>query len=42
MIRIAENKEKAKAEDLGDKSNIKVYTDGSGVDSHIGAAAVLY
>ena len=41
-IRIAENKEKAKAEDLGDKSNIKVYMDSSGVDSHIGATAILY
>ena len=42
VIRIAENKEKAKAEDIGDKSNIKVYTDGLGVDRYIGAAAALY
>ena len=41
-IRIAENKEKAKASDIGDKLNIKVYTDSLGVDRYIGAAAVLY
>ena len=42
VIRIAENKEKAKAEDIRDKSNIKVYTDSLGVDRYIGATAVLY
>jgi hypothetical protein len=41
-IRIAGSKEKAKAEDLVDGTPIKVYMDGSGLDGHIGAAAVLY
>ena len=36
------NKEKAKAEDIRDKSNIKVYMDSLGVNGYIGAAAVLY
>ena len=41
-IRIAGNKERAKEEDSGDRSHIKVYMDGSGVEGQIGAAAVLY
>jgi ribonuclease HI len=41
-IRIAGSKETAKAEDLADGTPIKVYTDGSGLEGHIGAAAVLY
>jgi hypothetical protein len=41
-IRIADSKEKAKQEDLADPTRIKVYTDGSGLDGKIGAAAVLY
>ena len=41
-IRIADSKEKAKGEDLADQAHIKVYTDGSGIEGHIGAAAVLY
>ena len=41
-IRITENKEKAKEEDLADEADIKVYTDGSGYEGQIGAAAVLY
>jgi ribonuclease HI len=41
-LRIAGSKEMAKGEDLADMSSIKVYTDGSGIEGHIGAAAVLY
>ena len=41
-IRIAGCKEVAKAEDLADEARIKVYTDGSGIEGMIGAAAVLY
>ena len=41
-IRIAENKEKAREEDLKDMSHVKVYMDGSGINSQIEAAAVLY
>ena len=41
-IRIAGSKELAKAEDLADETSIKVYTDGSGFEGKIGAAAVLY
>ena len=41
-IRIANDKQKAKEEDINDRSYIKVYTDGSGMDGQIGAAAVLY
>ena len=41
-LRVAGNKELAKDKNLGDRSCIKVYTDGSGIDGHIGAAAILY
>ena len=41
-LRVAGNKELAKDKDLGDKSHIKVYTDGSGIDGRIGVAAILY
>ena len=41
-IRIAGSKEVAKVKDLADKTMIKVYTDGSGFEGSIGAAAVLY
>ena len=41
-IRIADNKELAKQEDTADETPIKVYTDGSGLEGRIGAAAVLY
>ena len=41
-IRIADNKERAKEEDGGDRSHIKVYMDSSGVEGQIGAVAVLY
>ena len=34
-LRVAGNKEMAKDEDLGDRSCIKVYMDGSGIDGHI-------
>jgi hypothetical protein len=39
---VAKCKEKAKEEDLRDELMIKVYTDGSGYEGQIGAAAVLY
>ena len=42
VLRIAGNKELAKDEDLRDRSHIKVYMNGSGIDGHIGVAAVLY
>lgn len=41
-IRITDSKEKAKEEDLGDQTVVKLYTDGSGIEGKIGAAAVLY
>ena len=41
-IRIAGDKEKAQEEDRADHASIKVYTDGSGIEGQIGAAAVLY
>ena len=41
-IRVAESKETAKEEDRLDTTPIKVYTDGSGYEGKIGAAAVLY
>jgi ribonuclease HI/exonuclease III len=41
-IRIADNKEMAKEEDRADETSIKVYTDGSGFEGKVGAAAVLY
>ena len=39
---IAESKDKATKGDREDKANIKIYLDSSGIDSNIGAAAVLY
>ena len=41
-IRIAGDKGRAKEEDSRDRSHIKVYMDGSGVEGQIGAAAILY
>ena len=41
-IWIAEDKEVAIREDRDDRANIRVYTDGSGIDGAVGAAAVLY
>ena len=41
-IKIADDKEKARDEDLKDLSWLKVYSDGSGIDGQIGVAAVLY
>lgn len=41
-LRVAESKEMAKEEDRMDENSIKVYTDGSGYEGNIGAAAVLY
>ena len=41
-IRVAEGKEAAKEEDRLDMTTVKVYTDGSGYEGQIGAAAVLY
>ena len=42
VIRIAGDREKAREEDIADRASIKVYTDGSGIEGQIGAAAVLY
>ena len=42
VLRVAGNKELAKDEDLGDWSQIKVYTDRSGINGYIGVVAVLY
>ena len=41
-IRIAGDREKAREEDITDHASIKVYTDGSGIEGKIGAAAMLY
>jgi ribonuclease HI len=40
--RIATTREKAIGEEARDKADVKVYTDGSGMDGMIGAGAVLY
>jgi ribonuclease HI len=40
--RIADSRQEAKAEEEQDRTDIKIYTDGSGHDNKIGAAAVLY
>lgn len=41
-IRIAPSKEDAIREEREDGAEVKVYSDGSGIDRHIGAAAVLF
>jgi ribonuclease HI len=41
-IRIADNREQAKREDKEEKGAVSVYTDGSGYEGQVGAAAVLY
>jgi hypothetical protein len=41
-LRIAESKEQAKEEEGADESRMKVFTDGSGYEGQVGAAAVLY
>jgi hypothetical protein len=41
-LRIADSKEQAKDEDGEDRAWVKVYTDGSGFEGQVGAAAVLY
>jgi hypothetical protein len=41
-IHVAESKEKAIREVQLDTSDVKVFTDGSGMEGRIGAAAVLY
>ena len=41
-LQITDNKEEAKEEDREDRARVKVYTDGSGFEGQVGAAAVLY
>ena len=41
-LRIADSKEQVREEEEGDKSRVKVFTDGSGYEGRVGAAAVLY
>jgi ribonuclease HI len=41
-IRIAPSKEQAMEEETGDSAFIRIYSDGSGIEGNIGAAAVLY
>jgi ribonuclease HI len=42
ITRIADSKEMAKREDGEERARVRVYSDGSGMDGTIGAAAVLY
>ncbi|KZP18580.1 hypothetical protein FIBSPDRAFT_1046090 [Athelia psychrophila] len=41
-IRITPNKDKALSEEADDKASTKVYSDGSGLESRIGAVAVMF
>ena len=41
-IRVADTKQRAKEEDERDGARVRVYSDGSGLEGAIGAAAVLY
>ena len=42
MLHIAGSKEQVKEEEGVDRSRVKMYTDGSGYEGQVGAAAVLY
>ena len=39
---VPEDREKAEARELHNEANIRVYSDGSGYEGGVGAAAVLY